>query len=321
MIGDFFSLALNNIRRRKLRSWLTMLGIFIGIAAVVSLISLGQGLQTAVTGQFATLGTEFLTIQNAGTGFGPPGSTVVEKLNEHDLKIIENVRGVEITIPRLVRMVRIEYNDELRFKYIGSMPENKKQLEVIYESFGVGAKEGRLLKSDDFGRVLIGSNLAKKDEFGKVIETGKKITVQGKEYEVVGILKEASTFTINNMVMMLDRDMKELLNIEDEIDLIIAQVENPVRRDLSDVLPGSFKTEAVKEYKAPRMDSFSGSYGKKEIIKLGDSSAEYVRQGVVGCTCGQEISKDDKSSYANVYDSSSGSYGTGKQKQTKSYGT
>ena len=101
---------------------------------------------------------------------------------------------------------------------------------------------------------------------------------------------------------------------------MIAQVENPVRKDLSDVLP-TFKTEAVKEYKAPRMDSFSGSYGKKEIIKLGDSSAEYVRQGVVGCTCGQEISKDDKSSYANVSDSSSGSYGTGKQKQTKSYGT
>jgi len=58
MISDFFKLSLNSLRRRRLRSWLTMLGIFIGIAAVVSLISLGNGLQTAIIGQFATLGTD-----------------------------------------------------------------------------------------------------------------------------------------------------------------------------------------------------------------------------------------------------------------------
>ena len=55
MIGDFFSLALNNLKRRRLRAWLTILGIFIGIAAVVALISLGQGLKEAVTGQFGSL--------------------------------------------------------------------------------------------------------------------------------------------------------------------------------------------------------------------------------------------------------------------------
>jgi len=47
---DYFFLAFNNLRRRKLRAWLTILGIFIGIAAVVALISLGQGLREAVTG-------------------------------------------------------------------------------------------------------------------------------------------------------------------------------------------------------------------------------------------------------------------------------
>ena len=43
MIKDYFLLAFNNLRSRGLRSWLTILGIFIGIAAVVSLISLGAG--------------------------------------------------------------------------------------------------------------------------------------------------------------------------------------------------------------------------------------------------------------------------------------
>jgi len=81
-----------------LRSWLTILGIFIGIAVVVSLISLGAGLETAVMGQFGSLSVDKLTIQNKGTGFGPPGSTVVEKLTEEDSKIISGVDGVEIVI-------------------------------------------------------------------------------------------------------------------------------------------------------------------------------------------------------------------------------
>jgi len=52
---DYFSISINNLRRRKLRSWLTMVGIFIGIAAVVALISLGQGLQNAIKSEFERL--------------------------------------------------------------------------------------------------------------------------------------------------------------------------------------------------------------------------------------------------------------------------
>jgi len=49
MIFDYFLFAWNSIRQRKIRSWLTMIGIFIGISAVVSLISLGQGLENSIT--------------------------------------------------------------------------------------------------------------------------------------------------------------------------------------------------------------------------------------------------------------------------------
>ena len=52
MIKDYFVLTFRTITHRKLRSWLTMLGIFIGIAAIVSLITLGQGLENAIEKQF-----------------------------------------------------------------------------------------------------------------------------------------------------------------------------------------------------------------------------------------------------------------------------
>ena len=62
MIEDFFKLGWSNIRKRKLRSWLTMIGIFIGIAAVVSLISLGQGLQNYIDDEVARRGRDKIMI-------------------------------------------------------------------------------------------------------------------------------------------------------------------------------------------------------------------------------------------------------------------
>jgi putative ABC transport system permease protein len=226
MAGDFFRLSVSNIKRRKLRSWLTMVGIFIGIAAVVSLISLGQGLQTAVTGQFATLSTDKLTIQNAGTGFGPPGSTVVNKLNEHDVNIIESVNGVEEVIPRHVRNGKIEFNKKSEFEFITSIPEDPIKYELVYDTIGLKAAEGRLLKQGDFKKIIIGSSIANEAEFGKEVRVGKSMIIEGEEFEVVGILEPASTFTINQVVGMFESEMKGLLDFDDEIDLIIVQVRN-----------------------------------------------------------------------------------------------
>jgi len=226
MLGDFFKLGVNNLKRRRLRSWLTMLGIFIGIAAVVALISLGQGLQAAVTAQFASLSTDKLTIQNAGTGFGPPGSTAIEKLNDHDVKVIERVSGVEYVIPRLIRNGLIKFNDNINFYYLGSLPDDEKQAELIYESFAIDVEKGRLLKPTDSGKVVLGNNIAKKERFDKEIEVGNKILIRDEEFEVIGIFEKASTFTLNDAILMTEDDLKDLLDIGDEIDMIIVQVKD-----------------------------------------------------------------------------------------------
>jgi len=225
MKQDYFFLALGNLRHRGLRSWLTMLGIFIGIAAVVSLISLGQGLQTAITGQFGALSTDTLIVQNAGTSFGPPGSTVVKKLNEHDIKIIESVPNVKETIKRLIRVTKIEFNGIASFSFLGSMPEKQSQVDFIYDSFSLKAEEGKLIKSDDYGKVVLGHNFAMESNgFEKPIHVGSKIKIQDKTFEVAGILEETSSFQFNLVVLMTEKDMKDLLGIGDEIDLIVVQV-------------------------------------------------------------------------------------------------
>jgi len=223
-IADFLGISIKGMRKRKLRAWLTMLGIIIGIAAVVSLISLGDGLRTAITGQFSTLSTDKLTIQNSGTGFGPPGSTSIRKLDSHDVDVIEKVSGVEFVIPRLIRITKVDYNKAVSFRYVASIPDDQKKTEVVYTTFDAKISEGRLLRADDNGKILIGNDIASTSEFGKKIRLGTKLQIQGKEFEVIGILEPSSSFIVNSALMMTESDMKEILKIGDEYDLIVAQV-------------------------------------------------------------------------------------------------
>ena len=96
MIKDYFRLAIGNLRKRKLRSWLTLVGIFVSIATIFMLVSLSLGLQGAVEEQFRALGTDKVFIQSS-TGFlGPPGSTSNSIfLTEEDVEIVKKVRGVK----------------------------------------------------------------------------------------------------------------------------------------------------------------------------------------------------------------------------------
>jgi putative ABC transport system permease protein len=226
MFKDYFFLALGNLRHRGLRSWLTMLGIFIGIAAVVALISMGQGLEAAVTGQLGTLSVDTLTIQNKGTGFGPPGSTVVEKLDDNDLEIIENTVGVDLVIPRLVRVGSLEYNEVIGFGYAADIPEEKERMNFIYDNFNLEAEEGRLLEEGDKRKVLLGNNFLETDDFEKDFRVGKSVKLNGEGFEIVGFLEKSSTIQLNSAVFVLNDDLEELLGIENEYDLIVAKVED-----------------------------------------------------------------------------------------------
>ncbi|MEK6889909.1 MAG: ABC transporter permease [Nanoarchaeota archaeon] len=226
MIKDYFILALRNIKSRGIRSVLTMLGVFIGIAAVVSLISLGQGLQEAITGQFSTLSADRLLIQNSGTGFGPPGSTSVSKLTDHDFKIIEGVSGVDRAIKRTLRIGKIEYNKVARFEFIGSLPEEQEDIDYMYDTFEMKLDSGKLISASDSGSVILGNDFLTDNRYDKDIRVGTVLDIQGKKFRVQGILKKMSSFQFNSAIFMSEKDMKDLFNIKDEIDFIVVQVDD-----------------------------------------------------------------------------------------------
>jgi len=224
LIENYFFLVFKNLKNKRLRSWLTILGILIGIAAVVSLISMGQGLETAITGQFGALSVDTLTIQNKGSGFGPPGSTVIEKLNDEDVRVIESVQDVELVVARLIRVVPVEYNKVGGFGYLSDISNEKEKKEFVYSSFNFEAEEGRLLNENDRGKILLGNNFIDSEDFEKEFRVGKKVKINNKDFEVIGILEQSSTFQLNTMIFTTTEDVQNLLDIENEYDLIVAKV-------------------------------------------------------------------------------------------------
>jgi len=106
------------------------------------------------------------------------------------------------------------------------LPENKNDLDFIYSRGNIQIDQGRLLKSGDTGKVLLGNNFLNTDSFGKKLGVGKKIKINGKEFEIVGFLKKSSSFELNGVALMMHDDLSNLLDIKGEYDLFEVQVEN-----------------------------------------------------------------------------------------------
>jgi len=224
MLKDYSRFAINGIKNRKLRSWLTMIGIIIGITAVVSFIGIGQGLKVAISSQFGDIGTDKLTIMASG-GMGPPGTGVVTPLTKNNVQKIQQVNGVKIAIGRLTRSGKLEYNDHVSFGMAASMA-NGDGRKLIETTMNLEAEKGRLLRDGDTKKIVLGNNLGQETSgFEKQITTGSKVLVQDETFEVVGILKKTGSYTVDALVFIEEDDLRELLDIpKEEYDIIVAQV-------------------------------------------------------------------------------------------------
>jgi len=224
MLQDFFIYSVKNLRNRKLRSWLTMIGIIIGIAAVVSLIGLGQGLEAAISSQFGSMGTDKLALQ-ASSGFGPPGTGVVNYLSKQDLEKVKRVSGVKVAAGRLIRSGKLEFNNHATFGMATSMPD-KESRGLVESALSLEAETGRLLVDGEKRKVMLGGNLGDENSgFEKQIRVGNTVSVQGVELEVIGILEKQGSFLTDNLVFINEDDLRDILDVPDEdYDVIAMQI-------------------------------------------------------------------------------------------------
>lgn len=224
---DFFILAFGNLKNRGVRSWLTLIGIFIGIVAVVALISLGEGLSLAVNSQFGISSTEIISVQAGGvSAFGPPGSGDANPLTIDDMEKIERLSSVNRVLRRNLATGKLEFNDLAVFGLSINIPDGNDR-KFAYDVVGIEAEQGRLLKDGDQTRVVLGYNFLT-DDVGleKEIRVGNKVDIQGKTFEVIEITKKKGSFIFDNMVYMNEVPHADLFDYGDEVDVIGVQVKD-----------------------------------------------------------------------------------------------
>ena len=232
MLMDYVQLAFGNVKHRGVRSWLTLIGIFIGITAVVALISLGNGLKEAVNSQFGVSSTEVISVQAGGVNaFGPPGSGDANPLTIKDLEEIKKLSSVERVIRRNVPSGKLEFNDKVVFGFATNVPDGEDR-KFMYDLLSLEPEVGRLLKDGDSNKVVLGHNFyVDKVGLDKSIKPGDKILLQNKTFEVAGISKKQGSFIFDNIVYVNEKPLEDLMGYGDKVDIIGVQVKNPEEID------------------------------------------------------------------------------------------
>lgn len=222
MITDYFKLSYRSIRSRRLRSWLTMIGIFIGVTAVVSLISLGQGLQDSINEEFQKIGTNRIMITPGSGSFGPTGSALaIGQITEDDLQVVKKVKGIDLAAGVLTKSAKIEYKDEVQYMTIWGFPTDKDGSDLIDGTNFFDIDNGRQFKSGDKYKVILGYSIAE-DNFEKKVLVGSKMLINDQTFSVVGIQKKAGT-GVHDVILRVPLDTaRELFDEPEEISTIFA---------------------------------------------------------------------------------------------------
>jgi putative ABC transport system permease protein len=214
MFTDYFRLALIGIKQKGVRSLLTMIGIFIGIAMVVSLLSLGSGLQEAVNEQFQMMGTNIILIMPGAGLESMMGSSV--PVTEHDVDIIKKTRGVDVVGGLVTKISKVEYKDEVKYTWISGFPQDEAR-KIVEDMQQMKLESGRDLREEDKYKVLVGYMVAHGDFFEKEVNVRDKILINNQEFEVVGTLESIGNPQDDSSMLIPLETAKELFDTDEYI--------------------------------------------------------------------------------------------------------
>ncbi|HQX84205.1 MAG TPA: ABC transporter permease, partial [Aestuariivirga sp.] len=110
MLWEAIKLANQSVRRNALRSILTLLGIVIGVGAVIAMVTIGNGTTQKVTADLSKLGSNMLIARPERETFGPGGSGEFRSFTERDVSALrDNLTQVRALAPSSTKSVRIVY--------------------------------------------------------------------------------------------------------------------------------------------------------------------------------------------------------------------
>lgn len=184
-IKEYFNIALRNLRTRSLRSWLTILGIVIGVFLIISLLSLSEGIKITITKQLKSLGGDMIFVMPGD--ISNPFTMLMggAKLEKEDIDAIKKTEGVDKVLSTSAQSVVMRYGNEGKTIILAGLSWQEGQ-EVLQKFQGWSIYQGRWPtpgKKELLLGKLVGENVFK----GKV-NINTEATIKGQKFEIVGIL-------------------------------------------------------------------------------------------------------------------------------------
>jgi putative ABC transport system permease protein len=199
--------SLNNIRKSKARSVLTVLSIFVGIATIFIFVSYGWGLYDYIDEFTSSSSADKLMIMPKGGG-GIPGLDTTFALLDGDIRAIEGTAGVYDATGSYMAAGEITQDDLKKYVFVISYDPN---LPMMMELSDIEVVEGRALRSGDSGKVTLGYNyLIKNRIFPKAYSLNSKIEVQGQELRIVGFYENVGNPQDDSNIYVTNDFMSDL---------------------------------------------------------------------------------------------------------------
>ncbi|TGE31870.1 ABC transporter permease [Desulfosporosinus sp. Sb-LF] len=196
MLQESMKMAWSNITHNKMRSFLTVLGVLIGVSSIIALITIVQGATGSITSQISSLGANKITITAMGT-------RLKQGLSEKDLEQLSRVNNVSGVSPTVSGKTSIVYNRHVKTG-VSVQGKNDVYFKTEQESLARGRGVNILDVNTKNQIAVLGSDLAKELFFGGE-PIGQPLLINGNTVTIVGVLNATSgsiTGSTNDIVIM-----------------------------------------------------------------------------------------------------------------------
>ncbi len=181
-------MAINALLANKMRSLLTMLGVIIGVAAVIALVSVGMGVRTGITSNFESLGANTITIMPGSSNRGGPRGAAgsMQTLKYDDAKAIEaKIKDIQYVSPTVSSSYQVvNGNQNWNTSVTGVTPD-------LMQIRSLTVDNGSFISKEDMTKrnrvAVIGATVAE-NLFGTENPVGKNIRIKNQPFKVIGIL-------------------------------------------------------------------------------------------------------------------------------------
>ena len=216
---DYLGYSLRTLMHHKLRSFLTLLGVIIGIMAIVSMVSVGSGMEESLRKQLEVLGSDKIVV-SPRIAYG----TTSVILTDGDARALESIPGVAFVSPIYTVASDIEFGGDTRVMQVMGVDPEKAE-----DTFGRGAGSytllsGRWLQKGDRYKLVLGYSAAK-DSFSRDIWVGSRVKIHGEEFEVVGVFAKSGDRTRDYSIYTSIDVLRELFSAGERVTFIVVRVD------------------------------------------------------------------------------------------------